>query len=282
MQERARFAVLLVLAVSTAAIWYALASEDRSQKLTLTFFDVGQGDAILIDAPSGRQVLIDGGPDSGILRELSSQVPWYDRTIDLMIATHPDADHIGGLNDVLDRYHVDTIIISPVGGDTELAASFLKKVEAERSIVHIADRGDIVDIGGGAYIEILFPDRELRTGDTNVACVVTRVVYGETSALLPCDAPQSVEKYISALDGKKLHSDILKAGHHGSRTSSSEMFIGLVSPAHAVLSRGCNNRYGHPHQEVIDVLNKFETEIFDTCEDGSIRFVSDGSTVLRK
>jgi len=271
--------ILSILFVVALGIWYAVLREDRRGLLTVSFLDVGQGDAIFIDAPSGRQVLIDGGPDRSVLRELGEVMPWYDRSIDVVIATHPDADHITGLVDVLQRYRVQYIFHPGVEKNTGPAESMLLSVAEEGAEEIYARRGQIINLGGGAYLEILFPDRDVSTLETNTASIVARLVYGKTAFMLTGDAPESIEKYLVQLDSKDLKADVLKAGHHGSDTSSSDIFVGFVSPEYAVLSRGCNNRYEHPHQDVVTRFKRFEIQTLDTCEEGTIRIASDGANV---
>ena len=283
------YAILALLFLSLC-IWYAVIRESRNGLLTVSFLDIGQGDSIFIDAPSGRQVLIDGGSNGVVLRRLSEVMPWYDRTIDVVIPTHPDADHIGGLIDVLLRYKVGTIVHSDVKGDTATAKALEDGMAREGAKQVIARRGQIINLGGEAYLEVLSPDRSVKNVDTNTGCVVTRLVYGKTSFILSCDAPQGIENYLMRLDGStslttgdsNLHSDVLKAGHHGSRTSSSEFFVGFVNPTYAVFSRGCKNKYGHPHKEVVELFARFGIPTLDTCKDGTITFVSDGEKVARK
>lgn len=273
---------ILVLLFIVGCIWYAVFREDRRGKLAVSFLNIGQGDSIFIDSPSGRQVLIDGGLNSVVLRELSKVIPWYDRTIDVVIPTHPDADHIGGLIDVLARYKVSTIIHSSVEGDTATSRALTTAMNQEGARQIVAVRGQIVDLGSGAYLEVLSPDRLVPHVDTNDGCVVARLVYGKTSFMLNCDAPQGVENYLVQLDGADLRSDVLKAGHHGSRTSSSPLFVGFVNPQFGVFSRGCNNRYGHPHKETIATFARFGIPVSDTCTDGTITFVSDGKLLVKK
>ena len=277
---------LLALALLTACIWYAVAREDRGGKLTVSFLNIGQGDSIFIDTPSGRQVLIDGGKNRSVLRELSKVSPWYDRTIDVVLATHPDADHIGGIPDVLARYKVDLVIESSVkdeGGADSVAFEKAAANEAEEGAQRLtAERGQIIDLGKGAYLEILFPDRAVPAVETNTGSIVVRLVYGETSFMLTGDSPQAIENYLVKLDADALKSSVLKAGHHGSRTSSSELFVGFVSPEYAIYSRGCNNSYGHPHDEVIETFKRLKIPTLDTCLDGMITFVSDGKNVERR
>lgn len=281
--------VILAFFVFTVCIWYAVFLEDRRGLLTVSFLDVGQGDAIFIDAPSGRQVLIDGGPDRSVLRELGRVMPWYDRSIDVVIATHPDADHITGLVDVLQRYRVQYIFHPGVEKNTGPAESMLLSVAEEEAQEIYARRGQVIDLGRGAYLEILFPDRDVSGLETNTASIVARLVYGDTAFMLTGDAPESIEKYLVQLDGSTsltaggnaLKSNVLKAGHHGSDTSSSELFVGFVSPEYGVFSRGCDNRYGHPHQDVVALFKQFDIQTLDTCENGTVTFVSDGRAVYQ-
>ncbi len=271
--------LLALLVLVLGCIAYAIAHEDRGGLLTVSFLDVGQGDAIFIDAPSGRQVLIDGGPNAQVLRALSREMPWYDRHIDVVLATHPDADHIGGLVDVLERYKVDTIVRSSAEGDTALAETFDSLATSGRYATFFAERGHILDLGEGAQLEILFPDRPVPGLEANVGCVVARLTYGDTAFMLPCDTPDEIELYLARLGRDRLKADVLKAAHHGSKTSSAAAFVGAVSPAYAVFSRGCENSYGHPHPDVVATFERFEISTLDTCEEGTITFVSDGQTV---
>lgn len=277
---------ILALLVVTLCIWWAVVQEHRGAALTVSFLNIGQGDAVFIDAPSGRQVLIDGGPNRQVLRELSNVMPWYDRTIDVILATHPDADHIGGLPDVLARYRVGLIVESSVKDEEGTDAAALKRAAAQEVSENarrlVAQRGQVIELGDGAYIEILFPDRPVPDIETNTGSIVARLVYGDTSFMLTGDSPQSIEKYLVKLDADSLKSDVLKAGHHGSRTSSNELFVGFVSPEYAVYSRGCDNSYGHPHDEVVALFKKFEILTLDTCTDDTITFVSDGRNVERR
>jgi len=266
--------VILFLFCIAIVVWLAVLSESRGKALTVSFLDVGQGDAIFIDTPSGRQV-----------RQLGSEMPWYDRSLDLVVATHPDEDHIGGLIDVLERYEVSHFLQSSVEGDTPTFDALQKTVlfkQKDGMDVITAARGQIIDLGQGAYLEILFPDRPIPDVETNIGCIVSRLVYGDTSFMLPCDAPARIEEYVVYLDGPRLQSNVLKAAHHGSKTSSSISFVGFVNPEYAVYSRGCDNSYGHPHQETIATYAQFDIPTMDTCEEGTITFVSDGMTVTLK
>ncbi len=280
---RVKSLALVALLILAGAICGAAWREDRHGTLTVSFLNIGQGDSIFIDSPAGNQVLIDGGPGSGaVLRQLARVMPWWDRSIDVVIPTHPDADHIGGLIDIFERYRVAKVVHSSVMGDTSTFAAFNDAEKAEHAEIFVAKRGEIIDLGKGAYIEILYPDRDVAHVETNDGSVIARLVYGKTAFMLTGDAPQGIENYIASLDGKELRADVLKAGHHGSKTSSSPLFLGYVDPQFGVFSRGCDNSYGHPAPEVVERYKSFGIPTLDTCLEGTITFISDGETVVRK
>ena len=271
--HRVRLGLLVILSISTCFIWYVLLSQRHV--LTVAFLNIGQGDSIFIESPTGNQVMIDAGPDKSVLRELAKVMPFYDRTIDLAIATHPDKDHIGGYPDVLDRYEVGTFIEPGLLHNTETYATLEKKVEQEGARRLYANRHMVFSLGGGAYLYILFPDRDTTGFESNAASVVARLVYGDESFLFTGDSPIAIENYLVSKFGDNLTSTVLKPGHHGSRTSTGPAFLSAVEPAYAVISAGANNRYGHPHQEVMDALAKEGANILET-KNGTVIFTTDG------
>lgn len=250
--------------------------------LCVIFFDVGQGDAIYIESPTGVQMLIDGGRDSGVLRNLGDELGYFDRRLDFIFATHPDMDHIAGLVDVLLRYEVETIIVSGNENDTPVAASFHEASHEEGVEIIMARHGQTFDLGGGVTLEILFPDRDVSDVESNTASIVAKLTYGETEFMLTGDAPKSIEEYLVLAEGEHLESDVLKVGHHGSRTSTSELFLAEVDPDYAIVSAGKDNSYGHPHVEVTDLLFNYGVEIFNTAEEGDIVFISDRNELTIK
>ncbi len=278
-----RLLVLVTLLLCVAFTLYFVFRFSRAGLLTVAFLDIGQGDSIFIESPTGNQMLIDGGPGRGVLRELSKVMPFYDRSINVVLATHPDADHIGGLNDVMDRFKTEIFLEPGVEGDTAMYKNLENKVaDKERkgeTKKIVARRGMNIDLGGGAILEILFPDKDVTNWETNDASIVARLVYGENEFLLTGDSPISTERYILSLDGAHggdLQSDVLKVGHHGSRTSTAPEYVQVVAPEYAVISVGADNRYGHPTQETLDTLTKAGIKILRTDIDGRIIFKSDG------
>lgn len=266
--------------VVTVFVWYGVLAEERHGLLTVAFLDVGQGDAIFIESPSGKQILIDAGSNKKVLRELSKQMPFYDRSIDVLIESHPDLDHIGGFPAILNAYEIDLVFSSGVGCKSAICEEFEKSVLEEELEEQVLTRGNILDLGDGVFLEVLFPDRDASEFETNMASLVLKLVYGGNSFLLMGDSPKAIEDYLISLDGNGLDVDVLKLGHHGSKTSTSEYFIGITSPELAITSVGADNRYGHPNQEVLDILNDFEVEVLRTDEQGTIIIKSDGKNLI--
>lgn len=262
-----------------AFIWLAVFAREEDGILTVAFLDVGQGDAIFIEAPGGNQILIDGGPDSSVVRELSSVMSFFDRSLDVVVATHPDKDHISGLIEVLKHYEVSYFLEPHVMHDSGVYQSLRAAVEDEGLEVKEARRGMRINLGEGVFAEILFPDRDVFRVETNLSSIVMQLTYGEVKFLFTGDAPQSIERYLTSLDGTRLLSDVLKVGHHGSKTSSDRNFVSAVSPRIAVISAGARNSYGHPHKEVLDTLRVFDVEVLSTAREGTLLLKSDGKTL---
>lgn len=280
MHHHARLTSLVVLVLANIAIAFLSSGTNKEGVLTVAFLDVGQGDAIFIETPTGKQMLIDGGSSRAASGELGRRMSFFDRSIDIVLNTHPDLDHIGGLPDVLEHYTVGTIIDSGVRDTSDAFVAYETSVQNEGARRVEARRGHVIDFGDGVTFTILFPDRDMDdVSDTNDASVIGRLVYGETEALLSGDAPSSVERYLVELDGEILASDILKAGHHGSKTSTDAVFLATVAPTYAVISAGKDNRYGHPHADVVERLRKAGAEIITTYDKGTIVFESDGTTL---
>jgi len=276
--------LLVFLLTANVATYVAAFAKDEEGTLSVSFLDVGQGDAILIEGPTGVQVLVDGGKDRSVTRALPRAMGALDRSIDAVVATHPDADHIGGLPDVLARYRVSYVISSGRAAESSFLGRLKDAVAKERGATEVlARRGMRLHLGGGAYADVLHPEANVeKLRETNDASVVMKVVYGETEFLLTGDAPSWVEERLVAEDGDGLRSDILKAGHHGSKTSTSAAFLEAVDPETVVVSAGRDNSYGHPHEEVLARIRASGAASVSTAESGTVTFVSDGRDVERR
>ncbi len=260
----------------------AYVKERDSGMLRIFFLDIGQGDAIYIRTPGGRDMLIDSGPNRAVIQRLSEVMPWYDRSIDVALETHPDADHIGGFPQIFARYTVG-VFIEPGVDSPNAIDDEIVRLRGEKAVAgEIARRGTRIDFGDGAHFDILYPDSDPSKMETNDASIIGRLVYGSTSVMLTGDAPKSVEDHLVDIDGARLQSDILKAGHHGSKGSSGEAFVKTVAPEFAVISAGKANRYGHPHKEVLDIFASERILVARTDREGTVRFISDGLSFRRQ
>ncbi|MES2059445.1 MAG: hypothetical protein V4438_00255 [Patescibacteria group bacterium] len=281
--RKAAFISLATLILLAAFVFY-FANSSHKGVLQISFLNIGQGDAIYIEAPNGVQFIVDGGPANGrLLSELGAVMPYYDRTIDGIMVTNPDSDHYAGFLDVLPRYKIGEDFEPGTVSPTPTYALFEKTISEDGVPRIIAKKGMRItlDKDDGVYIDVLFPDRDVSTWTTNDGSIVAKLVYGDTSVMLQGDSPQKIEKYLIA-EGNDVHAQILKLGHHSSRTATAPEYVAAVSPLYAVASLGKNNRYGFPHQETIDTLSAAHVPFLRTDLEGRITFISDGKTFVRK
>lgn len=278
-----RLGFILILFFGVFLSVYVLVWEERGKTLAVHFLDVSQGDAIFIVAPNGNQILIDGGPPSGAVeRALAKVMPFYDRSIDLVIATHPDQDHIGGLVGVMRHYKIGAVLVSGATSTTPISNQ-LENLIAEKKVPEYEGRRSMqIILNKDITLSVLYPEKLYKGEDTNSTSIVSRLVYGSDSYLFMADAPIKVERELLYREGKNIESDVLKAGHHGSNTSNDEAFLALVSPSFAIISSGKDNRYGHPNKEVLERLLKIKTTVLRTDEKGTITFTSEGKGVSPK
>ncbi len=274
------FWLAIILLCLVGLIFY-LDFTEAHRKFTFAMLDVGQGDALFIESPTGTQILVDGGPPRRILGRLARVMPLFDRTIDAIIITNPDRDHMGGFLDVLKTYKVKQVIEPGTSNDDSAIYRELKEVISKKNIpTTLAKKGMQMDLGGGVFLDILFPDRDVSTWTTNDGSIVARLSYGETSIMLTGDTTADTEEIILRENSKAvLDSDILKVAHHGSKTSSSKSFVEAVSPQYALISDGKNNTYGHPHQQTLDTLSSLGVEVWRTDILGTVIMKSDGQNV---
>lgn len=271
-------AVLSLIAFLSSS--YAPQASEVDHKLVVTFLDIGQGDGILITTPNRQHILIDGGPDSSVLTQLGAVLPFTERTIDLAIASHNHADHITGLNAVLERYDVQKMWISGAIHTTNSYLEMLQLIKEKQIPAELAWRGKSLDIDG-VRLEVLYPleNKEgQRPNDQHDATIVVRLSYGSTDFLLTGDIDDSHEAAMLAA-GVPVEAEVLKVPHHGSASGLTPEFLVAVDPEYAVIQVGADNRFGHPTSVVLNRLSAAGVPVFRNDQHGTIQAVSDGQTV---
>ena len=247
-------------------------------RLRVTVLDVGEGDAILVRTPAGRDILVDGGPGRAVLRGLGDELPWTDRSIELLVLTHPQADHALGLLDVLARYDVRRVLAGSAIEQSATYRAWTAAVRGEGVAIETARQGMRFDLGDGVMMEVLGPDEaEAADPRVNNTSAVVRITWGEVSFLLTGDIEAKAERAMLA-DGVDLRADVLKVAHHGSKTSSTREWLDAVRPALAAISSGKDNPFGHPDPDVVARLDDY-ADTYNTAEDGAIRFETDGQRI---
>jgi beta-lactamase superfamily II metal-dependent hydrolase len=237
--------------------------------------DVGQGDSIYIRTPDNQDIVIDGGPDNTVLSQLGTYMPFYDRKIELMILTHPHEDHINGLIEMLDKYQVDRVLAPSVSYDSASVVEWEHKLSTNNIAMTGVLQGQTIGLGA-SRIEIISPNQELLQDDNvNNASIVLKYIYGNTKLVLTGDAEEEAEEYMVRSGDINLQADLLKVGHHGSKTSSTESFLDLVKPEYAIISVGASNKFNHPSSDTIEKLEEREIEYFRTDFNGTIICISD-------
>ena len=269
-----------VLGIVAVILWLRVV-DGPDGDLHIYFLDVGQGDSTLIVTPSGRQALIDGGPDGDVVSQaLTRALPGGDKSLDLVILTHLDSDHSHGLLEVLDRFIVGAVVSGPNPTGGEMQARWEQRLE-EHGITPVEVReGYSIQMDEDVELEVLNPPKDHLLGDSNNDSLALRLTYGEVSVLLTADIEEEAEMRLLS-GGMLLSSTVLKVGHHGSSTSTTQRFLEAVSPLVAVVSAGLDNPYGHPAWEVVERLESTvgADYIFRTDIQGTVEVVSDGEQV---
>jgi len=278
--------VIGLLSIATILIWATIFTLP-DKYLHVSFLDVGQGDAILIQTPSGQNILIDGGPSpQALFLELSNKLPFWERTIDFVISTQPQADHVTGLIEILQRYNIKQIIEADTNYNSAIYQDWLDAINNNQIKHNTVKAGQIINLGNDIGIEVLNPPAKLLEGtssDIDNNGLVLRLVYEQISFLFTADIRHEAELNL-IMKRANLRSTVLKVAHHGSNTSTSVRFISLTQPEIAVISVGSENNYGHPHAEVINILASamVDDRIYRTDIVGTIELITDGDKLWLK
>jgi len=241
----------------------------HNQSLIINFLNIGQGDACLIKTPKHHTIIVDGGPDQKLsLAKISSKLPFYDRSIDLVVLTHNHADHLNGLIEIIDDFDIGAILITGVISNQEMYKTFLNKILKHNIKIFFAESTKDFYFDDDVYLDILYPftnQKNKRFKNLNNASIVFNLHYKDKKILFTGDLEEDLHPFITKYK-KDIQTDILKVAHHGSRNGTTEMFLENVLPSIGILSYGINNKFKHPHQEALDLLNKFDVKICRTIE----------------
>ncbi len=254
-------------------------------ELLVNFLDVGQGDATFITFPDGTNMLIDCAKDKRVLPKLGEILPFSDRSIDFLVITHPDSDHYGGCIDVLKRYEIGEIVYTGKQKKGSFFETFQREVEQEQgegavyTEIKARDSWEIA----GVRVSYLFPDFDIESDmslfdkelSSNNTSIVMMLSFGETDILLTGDAEKEIEKYLIQTYGTALDVEILKLGHHGSKSSSIQDFLDITTPDVGIASAGQGNQYNHPAKDIVNRVLKNDIELYRTDRDGNIIIIVD-------
>ena len=267
-----KFFVSFIVLGSIALVFSFLQLPDN--KFHIFFLNVGQGDSTFIKTPENHQIIVDGGPKSFVMQELADVMPFFDKTIDLVVLTHPHSDHISGLTEVLKRYKVSAVLMTGVYFEDPYYQEFLKEIREKNITIFIADN-DTALVIGSVFLNVLSPFNSISGksfANLNNSSIALKVIFKNEEILLMGDAEKDIEEALLT-SGVDLDSDILKAGHHGSKTSSTLNFLNAVSPKSVVVSCGKDNSFGHPPPETLRNFYRANiNNIYRTDLDGRIEF----------
>ncbi len=248
-------------------------------KLHLVFCDVGQGDAIYIKTPSGEDILLDGGPNEKVLSCLGKHMPFYDRKIELVFLSHPQADHLDGLISVLERYSVDYFISNGLEGQGGEYQRLISLIKSHKIPLKKESAGEKILLDN-LTLDVLWPSAQVlgastSQADLNESSLILELTYNRFNVLLTGDAGQEIQQEIRNQKPGISDIEVIKVPHHGSKTSLSPQFLEQSKPQLAVISVG-KNSYGHPTKETLGILQDMGIKILRTDKDGEIEIVSDG------
>lgn len=264
------FVLIFVLFISINYIF-----DKKNNNFSVHFLDVGQGDSIYV-REKNIDIIIDAGPGDNVLTELGKYMPFYDRKIEYIILSHPHEDHVGGMVEILRRYEVGEIILTDKTHTSSEYIEFLNLIKEKNIKTTLANNIDNIKINEKINVDFFWPKNSTDNLSLNDSSIVCKLNYFNLSIMFTGDAENTVLNNIASKYTNALQSEILKIPHHGSKTSNTSKFIEYVNPEFAIISAGKKNRFNHPSQETLEVLDKYKIKILGTYEFGTISFVSDG------
>lgn len=276
MQKRKALKIFFITIIILALIPYYFL-EDKNDNLRMYFIDVGQGDGIMIKTPSDKVIIIDGGPFDDFCQKISSKLPFRKRNIDLLILTHAHQDHYLGLIKLIENYKINNIIYSGYDANFSDYIYLMNMIKQKNINLIKAKYGNEIDFDNNIKLKILHPiDSKEKEEDLNNTSVVVKLTYEKFEAIftgdLTCKGEDEILKY-----EKNLKSEVLKVGHHGSKTSSCENFLQKVAPEIGIIQVGVDNKFNHPNKEALDRLKKYNVRLFRNDQLGDIFVSSNGN-----
>lgn len=274
--------IIFILLIFVTASYFLISGEEwfSQDNFRLTICDVGQGDSILVVTPNGKTILIDGGPDSSILRCLGKIMPLWRRRIDLVLLTHAHDDHVAGLIEIVKRYKIGRIMIGEANYSSPTSLAWKKLISSSGQDIIMAQRGYIFNFGEGCSLKVLSDTRSEEKDENDYSIISLFSCLGR-QVFLTGDA--GIKKQEEALEGYQgLKIDILKISHHGSLTGSSEKLLRAINPSLALISVGVNNKFNHPAEDVLNNLANLSISTLRTDQLGSLNFLANNNKIIIK
>ncbi len=285
---------LFVLMLSAVFVWVEVAksptADEPDKGVRLYFFDVGQGDSEMIEMGT-YQILIDGGPNDSVLSQIGKAMPATDRKIDAIVLTHPHADHLVGLNQILDRYEIGKIYYSGVDYESNIYKEFLNKVKSKNIILEVPEVGQKINLFPEGKLEFIWPGKKYVgkkvSADLNNTSQVARFCYFTHCTFFTGDLEIGEQKlmldyYLKNNSINIFQSEVLKLSHHGSTNGTDQTLLDIIRPKIAVIEVGAKNNYGHPHAVILDLLQKANIQQYRTDKDGTVEFIMNQDGIIRK
>lgn len=264
---------LIIIVIFCSILFLSSTFLFKTENFRVDFLDIGQGDAILLNLPSGTRILVDGGPDNLLLNRLGEVLPWWEHKIDYVVISHYHADHILGLIELVNKYEIGEVLTTSHQPDDFLYHILVNKLKAKNIPIVFVQTGQTFDFAKN--ISALVISAESNNEDYNNNSLVLKLTYLQTSLLLTGDLTTEIEDKL-VKSGFELQADLLKVAHHGSRYSSSQEFLAKVEPKFCVISVGEDNDFQHPHSEALARLSKIGCQIYLTESFGTLSWQSAG------